>query len=124
MHKFNTASLWCCRDICAYVRAVIFTIAMLVFVATLIGGLIALAVGDSLAWIAACISLGTFVDVGVGPVMVITIVGLIALFNGFYLFDMWLRDRTYADPGAVRLAYMSWKDKYCAKITFDYIQDK
>lgn len=124
MNRYNSDSLWRCHDICAYVRAVIFTIILLVFVATMIGGFIALTVGDSLAWIAACISLGTFVDIGIGPSIVVAIITLIAILSGCYYFDEWRKRRTYADPGAVKLAYLSWKDKYCAKITFDYMQDK
>lgn len=122
MNKCNSDSLWRCHDICAYVRAVMLTIVLLAFITTTVGGFIALTVGDTIAWIAACISLGAFVEFGIGPGIILVLTILITCLVGCYQFDEWRKRRSYADPGAVKLAYMSWKDKYCAKITFDYVQ--
>jgi Zn-dependent protease with chaperone function len=98
------------------------TIVLLAFITTTVGGFIALTVGDTIAWIAACISLGAFVEFGIGPGIILVLTILITCLVGCYQFDEWRKRRSYADPGAVKLAYMSWKDKYCAKITFDYVQ--
>ena len=84
MHKFNSDSLWRCQDICAYVRAVILTIVLLSFITATIGGFVALTIGDTLAWVAACISLGTFVDIGIGPGVLLTLTILIACLVGCY----------------------------------------
>lgn len=122
MNKCNSDSLWRCHDICAYVRAVMLTIVLLAFITTTVGGFIALTIGDTIAWIAACISLGMFVPIGIGPGIIVVATSFILLLAACYHIDMWRKNRMYADPGAVKLAYLSWKDKYCAKITFDYVQ--
>lgn len=122
MLKFNSYSLWRCQDICAYVRAVLITILLLGLTAATIGGFIALVFGDTIAWVAACFMMGTIVDVGIGPIVLMLLTSISVIFVGYYRVDTWMKDRSYDDPGAVKLAYMSWKDKYCAKITFDYVQ--
>ena len=120
--KFNSDSLWRCRDLCAYVRAVMLTIVLLAFITTTVGGFIALTVGDTIAWIAACISLGMFIPIGIGSGIIVVTTSFILILAAFYHIDMWRKNRMDADPSAVKLAYLSWKDKYCAKITFDHVQ--
>ena len=96
MNKCNSDSLWRCHDICAYVRAVMLTIVLLAFITTTVGGFIALTVGDTIAWIAACISLGAFVEFGIGPGIILVLTILITCLVGCYQFDEWRKRRSYA----------------------------
>lgn len=96
---------WCYHDICSYTRAVIWA----AFIAFLVGGLISLIIGDSIAWVTACIVLGTYIEMGPGPCMLAGMIGLVVvlLILGVLAewWDRWLDEPKV--PRAIKPAFQS-----------------
>lgn len=121
-------------DICEYTKAVIRGL-FIVLCITAIGGLGAFAIGDMLAWWAAVITMGTFMDMGLwsraghGVTFLAAICFLAFCAGEAYLkYAQKRRQRKWAreaeemteepaPPGMLTEMYLAWKHKYCVKIT-------
>lgn len=117
---------WCdhtvkynCRDVCAYLRSLVFNMIMLSLAVLIFGGGALLVVGDTIAWIAACITMGMFIDAGPGPVALFVVLGISGVVAGVYHIQYKLNQLSEDEHNVVRLAYQSWKNNFCMNIAFD-----
>lgn len=97
---------------------------MTAFMFAIVGSLSIFAVGailgDAIAWIVACITTANWIEPGVGIVFVIALAILCLFIFCAAEYSEWRDNRRYkhVEPSALKIAYLSWKDKYCAKINF------
>lgn len=112
-------------DICAYTRAVLSGLLFVTLMTLTIGYLLSLfaymilySIGNVIGWLF------------FGYILESTSVGVLSIVFGFVLFVFALayymdkRDEIFerlekSEPGFIRTAYRSWKDKYCARVKFD-----
>jgi uncharacterized membrane protein len=109
---------WSCGDICSYTRKVMMGALGAILVSALALILLYLAVhmvmgiGFSLWY-----GMFLFTDAGFAGLVVVSIVSLVT--GIFFLSDRLQKynlENQYNDPGFVKTAYRSWKEKYCARI--------
>lgn len=116
-------------EICSYWRAVTFGMLILSIFSALAGFLVACEVELVLHIVRAL--QGSTLTLEKDPMAcvglsILIVAALIGLSIGIAILLEWRRDRKYANeyyyrqrqPGFIKLAYRSWKDKYCTKIVF------
>ena len=104
-------------DICSYVRALMLgltVMALLFGILGLFAGVLLYAIGN---WIGYFL-FGYALSEGTPFVTIIY-----ACFGAFIWYNQWKENRVVnekeKEPGFIRLAYRSWKDKFCAKVEFE-----
>lgn len=116
--KFWYPSLCKCSDICSYTRTLILGILIIVLLFLVATGMIGFVVGDTLAWLAACFTMGSFIEAGTGPMVLATFSGFAVLMVLIFSYCDWRDRMMFSDPGPISQMYMSWKNKYCQRISF------
>ena len=104
------------RDICAYTSDV-FTGLVGIGVLTIIAGYSLFVIGNVIAWIAAILVNGVFIEPNFFTMMGIfffVITFPIILLLG-YILNRHFKDKK-PEPSFIRTAYLSWKNKWCTKI--------
>lgn len=108
-------------DICSYVRSVLIGTFWFLFVATIGVGLAVVALAsfiNGIGWLLFGYELeeyarGFFIFFG-------SLIGMAVLLLGSVFTKETIENKLQeAKPGFVRLAYRSWKDKFCAKVEFE-----
>ena len=114
--NFAEERVWLHADICSYIRSVLvgtFWFSVMAFTASVVAGFVLYAFGNLFSWLFLGYQLSD-----VTTIVFSTIFGLLLVFvfliSGEKIHYK-LRD---SEPGFARLAYRSWKDKFCAKVEF------
>jgi hypothetical protein len=101
-------------DICSYIRYVMYGLFWFLVVSTIVlalGGFALYSIGNLIGWL----FLGYILESG--TIGFFIIIGAFSLFIGTTAAVMITKDRMqHEEPGFVRLAYRSWKNKFCAKV--------
>lgn len=105
-------------DICSYTKKVLWGI---LSVGAIIGGggFVAIFVGHTVAWITACISVGSWLTADELALAIPAMAAIIAvLCGGYFAYDK-IADHIDDDQDSfIKAAYISWKDKFCVPIEF------
>jgi hypothetical protein len=100
-------------DICTYWRAVVMGF-FLWCLCMAGGGFIGMILGDTAAWVAPVIHVGHYIEMGIGPVALVTISGF---FTVFVLIRVTRKASNVIGTSAViGEAYKSWKEKTCVRV--------
>lgn len=115
--NFVTNRVYSDTDICTYVRSVIQGALWLAFATAIVA-----CVGGAAVF--TVFNIFGFLFFGqefhLVSVMVLTNVTILGLFIGIFIAKEKYEEKTRFDkPGFIRLAYRSWKDKFCAKVEFE-----
>lgn len=112
--NFGGERVYTHTDICAYIRYVMygtfFLMLVAAFLATLSGATL-FAIGNLFSWLFLGYQLHDITQVIFGILVGFSL--MIAVMAAKAHYNVNVRD---SEPGFVRLAYRSWKDKFCARI--------
>ena len=104
-------------DICTYIRSVMigaFWFAAVLAVGLFFAGCTLFAIGNLFSWLFLGYELAQ-VTISIGMIY-FSVTLMFAYLYGREVVQYKIRD---GEPGFVRLAYRSWKDKFCAKVEFE-----